>query len=179
MPLFLLFTPFSVVSLLRDFIIKIKGSSLFQCHLHTLKSIFLGCSDNQVIEVTDTGIIEITSPGYPENYTNNDKSCWSLKAPEGERVSMTILDIDTEHGYDILKILDGYGGKNKKVPILATMSGNEAQGTQEAVVSRKEKMRITFTSDANINKKGFKATVTAIKKIGKKEKCYGDNYVHL
>ena len=79
-------------------------------------------------------------------------------------MSMTILDIDTEHGYDILKIYDGYGEKNKKAAILATMSGKETQDTQEAVVSSKEKMRIIFTSDANINMKGFKATVTAIKK---------------
>ena len=77
---------------------------------------------------------------------------------------MTILDIDTEHGYDILRIYDGYG-ENEKEAILATMSGN---GTQQSVVSSKEKIRITFTSDGNINKKGFKAAVTTIKKLGKK-----------
>ena len=63
----------------------------------------------------------------------------------------------------MVRIFDGISGNKKKARILTTMSGDE---TREAVISSKEQMRVTFTSDVNINKTGFQANVISFKKTG-------------
>ena len=88
---------------------------------------------------------------------------FTFTAPDQEKVSLTLLHLDTEYGYDVLRVLDGIGGDDEKLGVLATMSGQE---DQEAVVSKSSKMSLIFSSDENINRKGFKANVIAFKKAG-------------
>ena len=76
-------------------------------------------------------------------------------------MSISILEMDTEFGYDMLKIKDGAGGD--KAPVLAIMSGTM---THDAVISSQQELQVTFESDASINKKGFKAIVVVFKKEG-------------
>lgn len=132
-------------------------------------SILIGCSsDGQLIIVSHIEANIITSPGYPQtNYWANTSCDWTFQAPRGQKISFTLLELETEFGYDVLKLYDGAGGEEEKEPILATMSGNKIHN---AVISSKEQMRVTFTTDINNNMKGFKASVSAFNKEGKELK---------
>ena len=79
-----------------------------------------------------------------------------------------MLSIETEFGYDVVKIFDGEEAKAK---VLVTMSGSSEQETnrnlKDIIISSKEVMKVTFTSDGSTNMKGFQATVAAVHKTGK------------
>ena len=118
----------------------------------------------------------ISSPGFTEgeHYPNNLKCIWRISAPSDEKVSLTILSINTEVGYDVVRVMDGIGEEDDKLPILATMSGEEAR---EAVISTTSDMTITFNSDINVNMTGFQAIVGAFKKAGEESSLvYKNNF---
>ena len=80
-----------------------------------------------------------------------------------------MLSIQTEFGYDVVKIFDGDEAKAK---VLATMSGSGEQDNnrnKDIIISSKEIMKVTFTSDGTTNMKGFQATVAAVHKTGTSE----------
>ena len=117
-----------------------------------------------IVSTTEANII--TSPGYPQtNYIDKTLCDWTFQAPPGQKISFTLLELDSEFGYDVLKLYDGPGGEEEKEPILATMSGTKIH---DAVISSKEKMKVTFTADGSKNGRGFKASVSAFNKEGEK-----------
>ena len=76
---------------------------------------------------------------------------------------LTVMELDTEFGYDILKVYNGIEGDEGKQAILSTMSGSSPQ---QSIISSQEGMRVTFSSDGSNNGKGFKAVVSAFNKQG-------------
>ena len=127
-----------------------------------------GCSSgHEVINISSTAGTIFSSPGYPETKYPNDRTCrWNFLAPLGHKVLITVLDIDTEYGYDTVTFFDGSGENEEKDPILSTLSGNQVP---RGIVSIHEEMRVTFTADISHSGRGFKASAIAFIKEGEKK----------
>uniref|UniRef100_F6YMH7 Metalloendopeptidase n=2 Tax=Xenopus tropicalis TaxID=8364 RepID=F6YMH7_XENTR len=101
-----------------------------------------------------------SSPGYPVAYPPLTTCIWSIYAPVGFKIVLTINKIDVEYGllcmYDSLTIYDGY---NTTAPILRCACGNTAVPNQ---ISRGRSMLLVFSSDISVQKKGFQASYTLI-----------------
>lgn len=75
--------------------------------------------DNVSICTNECG--QIKSVNYPLNYGNNHRCRWSLKAPDGHYVNLSIIDFDIPSAnnasklgtciFDYLTLIDGYSGK--------------------------------------------------------------------
>ena len=143
-----------------------KSAELYGTVLLNYSVNISGCYHN--FTLSNGEIKNISSPGFldGQNYPNNVKCTWTFSAPVGEKVSMTILSMDTELGYDVVRVMDGIGEEDDKLPILATMSGEEPH---EAVISTSSEMTVIFTSDVNVNMTGLHAIIGALKKAG--EQC--------
>ncbi len=46
----------------------------------------------------------MSTPGYPNQYTNDLMCSWSLSAPDGMKVSCEFEDFSLEQGYDTLSL---------------------------------------------------------------------------
>merc|ERR1712038_787507 len=96
--------------------------------------------------------VVITSPNYPENYGNYVDSVWTLTAPLGMLVSISIPEYDLEDStdcqYDYIDV-----------------DGNQMCGSSDAgytYVSEGNVATVTFHSDLSIVATGFTASFTAI-----------------
>ncbi|XP_075699577.1 embryonic protein UVS.2-like [Rhinoderma darwinii] len=94
----------------------------------------------------------ITSPGYPNAYPPNLNCVYTITAPVGNRVSLTVNDFQTENGYfcfsDSLKIMDG---SREKGPFC----GNYMIPT---ITSTGTTLVLTFVSDVTVQMRGFQAS---------------------
>ena len=111
----------------------------------------------------------MSSPGYKlKNYTDNLNCDWTVIAPAGMKVSLSMVFLETEFGYDIVRIFNGAAIKKN---LLMTMSGSSTDQNivknEDILISSQETMTVTFKSDTTNNMKGFTATVQAIYKTGK------------
>ena len=92
----------------------------------------------------------LTSPNYPDNYTLNTYCQWLINSTSiSEKIALTLVDFDTEAGYDPLMV---YDGSTQYFPPIQSFSGHV---TQQTVVSSGPYMYITFSSDSIIVDKGF------------------------
>ncbi|XP_038047561.1 uncharacterized protein LOC119721553 [Patiria miniata] len=62
------------------------------------------CGDSR-INMT-LGYVNLTSPGWPENYPRNVRCYWILLAPEEHRILVILLEFETD-GYDYLELSNG------------------------------------------------------------------------
>ncbi|XP_071972592.1 embryonic protein UVS.2-like [Engystomops pustulosus] len=94
----------------------------------------------------------ITTPGYPNSYRPNLNCIYTITALVGKRVSLTVSDFQIEAGwfcmYDSLEATDGtvnYGPfcGSERVPV---------------ITSRGNILKLTFVSDINEQRKGFRAS---------------------
>ncbi|CEF62995.1 CUB domain and C-type lectin domain and C-type lectin-like domain and C-type lectin fold domain-containing protein [Strongyloides ratti] len=92
----------------------------------------------------------ISSPGYPQNYPNDSDCIYSIVAPEGKKIVLTVNFFQTESCCDWLYIHDG---KNSNANKIASLRGYVPSGTQ--FVSSGNAFYIRFTSDQNNSEKGF------------------------
>ncbi|KAG8449738.1 hypothetical protein GDO86_016398 [Hymenochirus boettgeri] len=104
-----------------------------------------------------------TSPGYPTAYPSNANCTWSIMAPVGFKIVLTILSIEVELSsscrYDSLTI---YDGTNTAATVLRRACGSLVFGNQ---VSTGRYMLVVFSSDASGQAKGFQVLYTTIPKI--------------
>ena len=120
-------------------------------YLHWIK-------DNTNLEV-DTGPNsgEVTSPGYPNSYQNNEYQREDIVVSEGSiiKLSFTVMDIerDTRCAYDYVQALDTDGGE------IATWCGTSIPND---VYSSGNKMSIIFKSDSSERGQGFHANWIAV-----------------
>uniref|UniRef100_A0A0N4ZTE6 C-type LECtin n=1 Tax=Parastrongyloides trichosuri TaxID=131310 RepID=A0A0N4ZTE6_PARTI len=92
----------------------------------------------------------IISPGYPSDYPSNSDCIYSIQAPVGRTIQLTINFFQTEECCDWLYIHDG---KNSNANKIASLRGSVPSGTQ--YISSGNSFYIRFTSDQNNNDKGF------------------------
>ncbi|NP_001121238.1 uncharacterized protein LOC100158314 [Xenopus laevis] len=99
-----------------------------------------------------------SSPGYPAEYPPSTTCSWSIYAPVGSKIVLSINDIDLEYGlrcmFDSLIIYDGYKTTS---PILKRACGNSSVAKQ---VSSGRSMLLVFSSDISVQMKGFQASYT-------------------
>uniref|UniRef100_A0A3Q3MXM2 Cubilin n=1 Tax=Mastacembelus armatus TaxID=205130 RepID=A0A3Q3MXM2_9TELE len=95
------------------------------------------------------------SPGWPENYPNNQECTWLIRSPNSV-VEFNILSLDMEDYpacyFDSLTIRDGATSLS---PVLATVCGRELPGSLH---SAGDSMFIHFSSDSSISGRGFNAS---------------------
>lgn len=109
----------------------------------------------------ETGIIK--SPFYPNPYQRSRTCIYEIIQPINKGIVLTIEDLDIEgtnsHNcyYDYVEI---YDGDNDNATKLATLCGDHTPDT--SYYSTHNYMYITFTSDNNIEGRGFKANYTTI-----------------
>ncbi|XP_044003802.1 tolloid-like protein 1 isoform X2 [Aphidius gifuensis] len=126
-------------------------------------------SDGKHCEAACGGLIDapngtITSPSFPENYPGNKNCIWEIIAPFQYRITLNFTHFDLEGNkaynqdcdYDSIEIVSNLGDDIIKrhgmfcgstLPLPITSEGN--------------RMRISFTSDENIQRSGFVALFSA------------------
>ncbi|XP_035217484.1 cubilin-like, partial [Stegodyphus dumicola] len=118
-----------------------------------LEWIMKGCGGD--IENTNSGFI--TSPNYPNGYPLKTTCLWHIFYAPGERVQLTILELDLqgeeECASDYVRV---YGGENENSPPLLNAC-HRISGSQ-IVTSHGNHMVVHFNSDTNIRGRGFKAS---------------------
>ena len=100
------------------------------------------------------GSISSTNPEWM-TYNNWDSICWLIRQPAGRVASLTFSYLDTEFGYDYVRVFDGHSANS---PQLLSASGNSVQS---AVTSSSNEMLVVFTSDNSWVFKGFQANYTS------------------
>jgi len=104
------------------------------------------------VAVGSDASVVITSPNYPNNYENYVDSVWTLTAPLGMLVSISIPEYDLE---------DSTGCRYDYIDV----DGNQMCGSSDegyTYVSEGNVATVTFHSDLSIVATGFTASVTAI-----------------
>ncbi|XP_061188541.1 uncharacterized protein LOC133196695 [Saccostrea echinata] len=109
----------------------------------------------------------ITSPGYPEDYENNLSCDWDISCPVDKKILVTFTDIDVEHYgsscYDTIQIFEGTQSSVSQTYELC----KEVDAITDDVftfVSTSQFVRIRFTSDESVSKRGFKANYSFIER---------------
>ena len=93
----------------------------------------------------------ISSPNYPRHYNYLDSVCWVINPPVGYVVTLSFNNINTEEGYDVVRVFDG---NSTNSPLLSSASGNVAPS---AVTSSSNSMLVVFSSDGSDVLPGFEA----------------------
>jgi hypothetical protein len=92
----------------------------------------------------------VTSPNYPNNYTDSFAKTWCIDAPEGTQATLTFDEFETESGYDFVSVGDKTG----------TMISKTSGGTKPAVVTS-SRIYLQFKTDTTVTKKGWTASWTS------------------
>ncbi|XP_068129819.1 ovochymase-1 [Hyperolius riggenbachi] len=107
------------------------------------------CDDR--IETAEGGVI--TSPGYPEEYSNNLRCVWRIIGPLGSVVRLDIdhlsLRMEQPGCEDVLLVYEGIGEHRT---LLSSLCGNVSR---HALKMRGSEMTLIFTSNSNGTAEGF------------------------
>ncbi|XP_019639014.1 PREDICTED: tolloid-like protein 1 [Branchiostoma belcheri] len=101
-------------------------------------------------EHLDDSYGQVTSPGYPQNYPNNQYCTWTIPHTQYP-VTVKFIDFELEEGgyysscYDHLEIFDG-----------RTSLGKYCGTDVPAVLTTTNDVRINFKSDSSVGQRGFK-----------------------
>ena len=97
---------------------------------------------------------EITTPNYPNTYSNSKTCTWNIDAAQGSRVELKFVAFDLEYGsscqYDWLKV---YDGANTGRAIGNTLCGSSKPSN---IVSSGNLLFLKWHSDSSTAKSGFK-----------------------
>ncbi|XP_067220297.1 CUB domain-containing protein 2 [Chanodichthys erythropterus] len=97
----------------------------------------------------------ISSPGHPQDYTNNADCSWTVHVSNQSVVSLVFLDFQLENNegcnFDYVALFDGPTVKHRH---LGNYCGNERPPN---TVTTSNQLLVVFKSDFNIGGRGFKA----------------------
>ncbi|VDM95100.1 unnamed protein product, partial [Onchocerca ochengi] len=97
---------------------------------------------------------KIQSPNYPSPYNDNANCRWVIEGPINSRIHITFDAFETEEYEDFVTILDGGPAENSSV-VMAILSGSKKP---ETLISSTNIMVVRFSSDAQIQARGFEAS---------------------
>jgi len=121
----------------------------------------------------------IASPNYPHNYPEKFDCIWKITSPKGTRIRVKFeRDFDIEFNdihhctFDYVKILNGLSPLATKSNEITTLCGNVEEFDDEEEAnkwlgpydSKSNTMTIHFHSDDHYTERGFKGSLTVIKK---------------
>ncbi|KAK3515036.1 hypothetical protein QTP70_003356 [Hemibagrus guttatus] len=112
------------------------------------------CPDNEVL-FDSTGVI--LSPGFPENYPNQQICSWMISVEKGYNITLHFELFQTEKEFDILEIFDG---PNIYSPSVAVLSGEPA--VPFTLSTTGHQLLLRWSSDHGTNRKGFRITYVAM-----------------
>jgi hypothetical protein len=95
----------------------------------------------------------ITSPNYPNNYTENLTCIWRITVPQKYRIYLKFKEFETQACCDCVEVFDGNLDKDNWNS-LGKFCGSIKP---HSLISTYNNMTIKFTSDKSINHKGFVA----------------------
>jgi pseudolysin/vibriolysin len=99
-------------------------------------------------DVTLTGTTgTVTSPNYPNNYTDGFNKTWCIDAAAGQQVTLTFTAFETEAGYDFVSVGDKTG------TIIQKVSGTTAPNPITS-----SRVYVIFKTDNSVEKKGWTAS---------------------
>ncbi|TRY87530.1 hypothetical protein DNTS_007088 [Danionella cerebrum] len=97
----------------------------------------------------------ISSPGYPQDYSNNADCSWTVHVSNQSLVSLVFFDFQLENNegcnFDYVALFDG---PTVKHPHLGNYCGNEKPPN---ILTTSNQLLVVFKSDFNIGGRGFKA----------------------
>ncbi|XP_045468348.1 sushi, von Willebrand factor type A, EGF and pentraxin domain-containing protein 1 isoform X2 [Harmonia axyridis] len=100
------------------------------------------------------GVVE--NPDYPHKYAPLTNCKWTLEGPQGHNILLQFQEFETEKTFDTVQIL--VGGRTEDTSVnLATLSGKQDL-TNHSFVSASNFMIIKFSTDASVERKGFRAS---------------------
>ncbi|KAK9881868.1 hypothetical protein WA026_018067 [Henosepilachna vigintioctopunctata] len=100
------------------------------------------------------GVVE--NPDYPHKYAPLTNCKWTLEGPQGHNILLQFQEFETEKTFDTVQIL--VGGRTEDTSVnLATLSG-KIDLTNNSFVSASNFMIIKFSTDASVERKGFRAS---------------------
>ncbi|XP_077982535.1 hatching enzyme 1.2-like [Glandiceps talaboti] len=99
--------------------------------------------------------IEISSPNYPEDYSNNQDCTWIVTNTDGGNIQLSFSNFITESSYDYVQ----FGNGNTAVTSAAKYSGEVVPAN---FISSGDTAWIVFHSDGSNTNSGFVLTATAV-----------------
>lgn len=100
------------------------------------------------------GVVE--NPDYPHKYAPLTNCKWTLEGPQGHNILLQFQEFETEKTFDTVQIL--VGGRTEDTSVnLATLSGKQDLANH-SFVSASNFMIIKFSTDASVERKGFRAS---------------------
>ncbi|EZA50646.1 Sushi, von Willebrand factor type A, EGF and pentraxin domain-containing protein [Ooceraea biroi] len=115
----------------------------------------LDCPANCQYYMASSGDV-VESPNYPHKYGPLSNCKWTLEGPQGHNILLQFQEFETEKSFDIVQILAG-GRTEEKSMNVATLSGKQELSNQ-LFVSGSNFMIIKFSTDASVERKGFRAS---------------------
>ncbi len=120
----------------------------FSYYVETIDSTTLYCKDIQTLKDT-MGVI--TDNSGDKDYANFCSCKWQIKVPEGKKVKIEFLEMDTQPNVDYVYIFDGNSTLQEN--LLAKFSG---QKIPPAITSLTNEVLIWFVTDGFVTGKGWK-----------------------
>ncbi|KAK9718535.1 CUB domain [Popillia japonica] len=115
----------------------------------------IDCPSNCNFYMASSGDI-VESPYYPQKYAPLTSCKWTLEGPQGHNILLQFQEFETEKTFDTVQILAG--GRTEDTSVnLATLSG-KPDLTNRSFVSASNFMIIKFSTDATVERKGFRAS---------------------
>ena len=132
----------------------------------------LGCPDicleTKMLTATDVEQT-VTSPNYPNDYGNDLKCEYQIRASDGKVIEVTITDMDIEEepqcAYDSLRIRNGLTNQHPffKVNQNSKICGDlESLNSRETFTSRTNGIILYFETDSIESRKGWKMTFKSV-----------------
>lgn len=115
----------------------------------------IDCANNCNYYQASSGDV-VESPYYPQKYAPLTNCKWTLEGPQGHNILLQFQEFDTEKSFDTVQVL--VGGRTEDTSVnLATLSGR-LDLTNRSFVSASNFMIIKFSTDASVERKGFRAS---------------------
>jgi hypothetical protein len=115
----------------------------------------IDCATNCNYYLASSGDV-VESPYYPHKYAPLTNCKWTLEGPQGHNILLQFQEFETEKSFDTVQIL--VGGRTEDTSVnLATLSGRQDL-TNRSFVSASNFMIIKFSTDASVERKGFRAS---------------------
>ncbi|KAJ9591926.1 hypothetical protein L9F63_001528, partial [Diploptera punctata] len=115
----------------------------------------LDCPSNCHYYMVSSGDV-VESTNYPHKYQPLADCKWTLEGPQGHNILLQFQEFETEKSFDTVQILVGGRTEDKSVN-LATLSGKQDL-SNKLFVSASNFMIIKFSTDASVERKGFRAS---------------------
>jgi tolkin protein len=137
------------------------GSYQCSCHSgYTLHDNGHDCKEGGCQYEITKPVGDVTSPNWPDYYPSRKDCVWHFTTTTGHRIKLAFNDFEIEAHMDCTyDKLDIYDGDNDNAALLSRLCGS---GQMSPVISSSNRLYMTFSSDASVQRKGFHITHTTV-----------------